>query len=381
VTYPKLAALCLLALTCGAHASTTMEVSVGQALAKATELASDGRTAEANAIWEHVAEQSGDVLAVLEAGRAQMKAGLPKEALQSFKRARTFSLPAAMSAKLRVLEERANRQLGQWLYSWSVSRHKNPMNYPDSGTYTVLGYPLRYENRYGGSYYAVNQQIGYVREVSDVTDIEITLNSTEFEGGFADKNSTRLRLNRQLPASKSVISPSVSYSDQPGYVEMQVGVGLTSFANRLMQPSLELKRVMRKNEPLFNGNEMVLSATFSSQITNLDLRTTARYGRVDLKSDQQSNTNIGASISAHRAFASLDFSSTLDHTRKSFDKADFLWGERRRERITSFAISLCYKAIPPFGSAYCVDLGRTIGNANIDFYDYAKTELNFRLSN
>lgn len=362
-----------------ASATVTVEKSEQQALLIAADLAAGGRVNEANIIWKSLAQNSRDFLIVLEAGRGQLNSKLPRDALETFKIARNLKLPASVFNRLSYFEEIARRQIGLWTYSWSLSKEKNPMNYPKSGTYELLGMPLRYENKYEGSYFSLNQSLNYQRDITADTSFQFSLNSTDVEDGFADKHSTNVQINKFLEGQNLRISPSLSRLDEPGMVETHLALSVTDFSFDPITTSLSATQLMRKDDHQFDGYETLAIASVRHDFGLFDISPTLKLGETSLRSKSHSHQLKSIGFAALADHSKIQFSSSVEVIKKSFNAPDIFWGRKRREQIVAFGISLCPGAENKRGLRACLEFNRTKGNANIDFFDVEKMGVTLRL--
>ena len=274
-------------------------------------------------------------------------------------------------SSLRKLKNRYALWNPDWSYSYQTLQTRNPNKRAKSGTYSLFGWELNYENPEDGDYFGFVHNVGVSMRLPNRSLLTGGYRLTDYEQSFADRQYTHLKLESSYWGHLKP-SPFIKLEGnwQEGYDDQIISLGVKQrFRETWGGIDVEFSAgdVKARQSDNSSGYRYMSEITFRPHARRIGQSYFVYAQDFDLNGDHLKNQIIGAGLSYQLSYGRYFGSFSSRYSERKFENIDPFWGNLRKDETINAAIEVCRATVRRF--SVCLRYAHEETESTIDFYD------------
>ena len=355
--------------------SSTATLSADNAFLKGVKLREQGRIEESELIFGAIINSQANVLILLEIAKIYFDEKKYKRSLKLFSVIKlNFELPPVVRKNISNLEDDMKFHIGVFSYEWKMIKTKNPNRKSKSGTYTILGTPLKYQNYQNKNYFGINHLFGFDKVISATWKLKSNVSINDFETNDFDTQMAVLSLDKNLKKSPFFFGISSSFERGLEYKQHIYGgkIGFETKLNKsIMISTLGHYRINNSISNFYDGSRINVSKLFLNPLGIMSSTSKFDFQNSSLSDGIYSNDNLSFNFTKTFSFPTMKITPSIKIEKIKFKSLDIFWNKKRSDVIAQPAIEFCPNFLLKFVKIpFCLSLKNEKRRSNISFYDY-----------
>ena len=355
----------------------TTTLSADNAFLEGMKLREQGRIEESELIFGAIIGSQADALILLEIAKIYFEEKKYERSLQLFTLIKLkFALPVSVRKNISKLENEMKLRTGVFSYEWKMIKTKNPNKKSKSGTYTIFGTPLTYENDQNKNYFGINHSFGLNKKISDSWSLHSSIFINDFETSDVDTQMVFLSLDKDLKKYPVFLGISSSFEKGVGYKQYIYGTKIGYKANlnkSIISPTFGHYKIKNSISKFHAGSKQNLSNSFINPIGIINSTSKIDFQNSKLSDDIYSNNNLSFYFQKNFPFPTMTITPSIKIEKTKFKSFDTFWSQKRSDVIAKPAIELCsHFLLKLINMPLCFSMANEKRRSNISFYNYSE---------